>query len=220
MPLSKNEIQLAVYTAHGRDPSKGCRGLFLNILDRCGPIIEEIDGNFRFVHFSAREYVSSAVRFGYRLRINLITWHLHTLRYLLSPQSKYYLTETAAHASVASMCIKYLSSVCFDHYIDDDTFGLHIRSGAFVLLAYVCNHWLHHIREAGEHSLQDLTKDIECLIQKRANRGFTSNAIILESQDAEQSQHLSSIEKINRMLHSSRAFSKKRKRDLSFDDGK
>lgn len=59
VPLSKNEIQLAVYTAQGRNPSNGCQGLFLNILDRCGPIIEEIDGNFRFVHFSAREYVTT-----------------------------------------------------------------------------------------------------------------------------------------------------------------
>lgn len=63
-------------------------------------------------------------------------------------------------------------------------------------------------------------EDIECLIYKRANRGFMSNAIVLESQDAEQSQHLSSTEKINRILDSSRAFSKKRKRDLSFDGGK
>lgn len=156
----------------------------------------------------------------YQLRIDLITWHLHSLRYLLSPQSKYYLTETTAHASVASICIKYLNSACFDQYIDDNTFGLHIRSGAFVLLAYVCNHWLHHIREAGEKALQDLMKGVECLIHKRVNRDFVGNAATFESQNAESSPHLSSIERMNRMLDSSRAFSKKRKRDISFDGGK
>lgn len=63
-------------------------------------------------------------------------------------------------------------------------------------------------------------KDIECLIHKRVNRGFVGNATIFESQNAEHFQHLSSTEKINRILDSSRAFSKKRKRDLSFDIGK
>lgn len=121
---------------------------------------------------------------------------------------------------MASICIKYLNSACFDQYIDDNTFGLHIRSGAFVLLAYVCNHWLHHITEAGKHDVQELLKDIECLIHNRVNRGFVGNATIFESQNAEHFQHLSSTEKINRMLDSSRTFSKKRKRDLSFDDGK
>jgi hypothetical protein len=75
VPLSKNEIQFAAYTARGRDPTKGCKGLFLNVLDRCGPIIEEIDGHLRFVHFSAREYASTHAPVGCHLKTNSTIWY-------------------------------------------------------------------------------------------------------------------------------------------------
>jgi len=57
VPLSKNELQLAVFVGQGGAPSLGLKGLFLNILQRCGPIIEEVDGYIQFVHFSVQEYV-------------------------------------------------------------------------------------------------------------------------------------------------------------------
>jgi hypothetical protein len=55
LPLSKNEIQLAVSVSSGADPSKGNTESFLNILQRCGPILEILDEIVQFVHFSARE---------------------------------------------------------------------------------------------------------------------------------------------------------------------
>lgn len=58
VPLSKNEIQLAVLIARGGDPSQGCRSMFLNLIQRCGPIIEEVDGIIQFVHHTAQEYVT------------------------------------------------------------------------------------------------------------------------------------------------------------------
>lgn len=55
-PVAKNEIQFALTIARGKDPSHGSRGLFMDIFQRCGPIIEEFNGHVQFVHFSAREY--------------------------------------------------------------------------------------------------------------------------------------------------------------------
>ncbi|KAJ0114753.1 hypothetical protein J7T55_004494 [Diaporthe amygdali] len=165
VPLSKNEIQLAVYTAQGRNPSRGCKGLFLNILQRCGPFIEEIDGHFRFVHFSARDL-----------------------------QSKQYLTEPASHAR-------------------------NIRSGAFVLLDYVCNHWLHHIERMGIQEYHKLLEDIESLIDTRSNSSFEDKTSSSEPQGVGFSESLGSIEeKTKRSLDNAHEFSMKRKRDLSFDD--
>lgn len=103
--------------------------------------------------------------------------------------------------------------------IDDDTFDVYIRSGAFVLIAYVCNHWLYHIGKVRKEDLQELTNDIECLIDKRINRYLVSSAIISESQNAEHSQPPASTEKMDRILGSARAFAKERQRDLSFNDG-
>lgn len=119
------------------------------------------------------------------------------------------------------MCIKYLNSACFDVDIDDDTLSLYIRSGAFVLLAYVCNHWLRHVANVGRQDFRRLKDDIERLIDTRVNPSYVGEAVVSESQDAGCSQSLSlDEENINRVLGSARAFSEKRKRDLSFDDGK
>jgi hypothetical protein len=54
-PLTNNEIRLAVSILGGFDPSKGTRELFLDIIQRCGPIIELFQENVRFVHFTAKE---------------------------------------------------------------------------------------------------------------------------------------------------------------------
>ncbi|KAK6225175.1 nacht domain protein [Colletotrichum tabaci] len=44
VPLSKNEIQLGVVVTRGGKVTQGCRHIFPNILRRCGPIVEEVDG--------------------------------------------------------------------------------------------------------------------------------------------------------------------------------
>lgn len=119
------------------------------------------------------------------------------------------------------MCINYLSSACFDVDMDDDTLGLRVRSGAFVLFAYVCNHWIHHIERAEKEEHQRLMKDMNRLIDSRINPSFVGEAIASESQVAGSLQNLDSFEeKISRILGSARSFSRMRKRDVNFDDGK
>ena len=55
VPISPNEIQGALSVARGKDPNRGRKGLLLNIVQRCGPIVEVIDDRLYFVHFSAKE---------------------------------------------------------------------------------------------------------------------------------------------------------------------
>ncbi|KAM0492510.1 hypothetical protein ACHAP8_009865 [Fusarium lateritium] len=55
VPLTSNEIQLAVFTARTGDASRGIESLFLNVNRRCGPIVEERNGYVQFVHFTVHE---------------------------------------------------------------------------------------------------------------------------------------------------------------------
>lgn len=60
--------------------------------------------------------------------------------------------------------------------------------------------------------------DLGHLIDSRVNPKFADKAAVFESQDDSQVSY--SIEKMKRKLDDARAFSKKRRRDLSFEDGK
>ncbi|RHZ66042.1 hypothetical protein CDV55_107640 [Aspergillus turcosus] len=145
--VTKNEIQLALMIACGKDSSHGCRGLFMDIFQRCGPIIEEVNGYVQFVYFSAREF-------------------------LLHAQSGLYLKEAKAHANIGSICIHFLSSHCFDEELPDDIIREHIADGSFLLENYVCRRWFDHIMKCVESALEMICRDIECLVDKRENYDF------------------------------------------------
>ena len=55
VPISRNEIQVALLVARGKDPSRGRKEPFLDVVRRCGPIIEIVNDHIYFVHFSAKE---------------------------------------------------------------------------------------------------------------------------------------------------------------------
>ena len=48
-------MQAALFVARGKDPSRGRKEPLLDIVRRCGPIVEIIDDRIYFVHFSAKE---------------------------------------------------------------------------------------------------------------------------------------------------------------------
>lgn len=54
-PPTVKEIQSAVSISSGVNPSRGTQGSFLNVIQRCGPIIEVLNGIVQFVHFTAKE---------------------------------------------------------------------------------------------------------------------------------------------------------------------
>ncbi|KAH6888169.1 hypothetical protein B0T10DRAFT_515086 [Thelonectria olida] len=153
VPLSKTEIQLAVSTSRGGNPSRGCRRLFLDLIQRCGPILEEIDGSIQFVHFSIHEF-------------------------LFSTQSAPggYLQDADVNASLVSMCLRYLSSECFDADLSDDVLQSNIMSGAYVFEGYACLYWLRHVKKAGAARNRDLLADLRQLMTARRNTGFSGDA--------------------------------------------
>lgn len=55
VPVSPNEVREAISVARRKDPSRGRRELLLDVVRRCGPILEVIDDRIYFVHFSAKE---------------------------------------------------------------------------------------------------------------------------------------------------------------------
>ena len=55
VPITRNEVQAALFVARGKDPSRGRKELPLDVVRRCGPIIEIINDHIYFVHFSAKE---------------------------------------------------------------------------------------------------------------------------------------------------------------------
>ncbi|KAL9046215.1 MAG: hypothetical protein Q9214_000890, partial [Letrouitia sp. 1 TL-2023] len=54
VPVSQNEIQLALSVVNGKDPFQGRKESLLNVVQRCGPIIEINNDLIEFVHFSAK----------------------------------------------------------------------------------------------------------------------------------------------------------------------
>ena len=55
VPITRNEVQTALFVARGKDPSRGRKQIPLDVVRRCGPIIEIINDHIYFVHFSAKE---------------------------------------------------------------------------------------------------------------------------------------------------------------------
>ena len=55
VPVRTVEIQLALAVGNERDPFQGCRESLLDVVRRCGPILEVVDKYIYFVHFSAKE---------------------------------------------------------------------------------------------------------------------------------------------------------------------
>ncbi|KAI5458921.1 hypothetical protein BGZ63DRAFT_361273 [Mariannaea sp. PMI_226] len=154
VPLSKAEIQLAVFTARGGNPSQGCQRLFLNLVHRCGPVLEEVDGSIQFVHFSIKEFLFS---------------------HQSAPGG--YLQDPTVHTWLASMCLRYLCSDCFDSDLSDEGLRKRIISGAYVLEGYACLHWLRHVKKGGMAMNQDLLNDLGQLMEVRRNTNFCGDAV-------------------------------------------
>ena len=53
--VSLNEVQKALLLARGKAPSRGREELPLDIVRRCGPLLQVIDERIYFIHFSAKE---------------------------------------------------------------------------------------------------------------------------------------------------------------------
>jgi len=180
-PLTENEIQFAVSVSSGVDPSKGNQESFLNILQRCGPIIEIIEEIVQFVHFTAKELVPV-----YHKDFQARGHELKDLRYLFSKQSDHYLDVFDCNRNIALTSVNYLSSNCFDPSLSDDDVRERILSGAYILESYAAGQWLQHTKKSVEQNDEQLDfefcRSIDEFVFKRANAGFVRPLVPLEAQ--------------------------------------
>ncbi|KAL8828541.1 MAG: hypothetical protein Q9191_002532 [Dirinaria sp. TL-2023a] len=198
VPMSRNEIQTALSVARGKDPFRGSKGLLLDVVRSCGPILEVIDDYVFFVHFSAKEY-------------------------LFSSQSLQYLKDSEANSAVASTCLKYLSSDCCNIELSDEAIKEGILRGAYVLLDYAASYWLEHLpRVSVSHTksgyLEDLAHIVENTINLRENEtceGSCSDPAPVVSLKRFEEE---APEVYEALLHVN-SFLRKRWREYSLDDG-
>ena len=98
-------------------------------------------------------------------------------RYLLSSQSSGYLEKSESNATIASTCLKYLSSDCFSQNLSDQEMLDGIIRGSYVLQGYVVSHWLEHLIKVSSlgvssQRLHEISHDITKMIEKRSNPEF------------------------------------------------
>ena len=105
-------------------------------------------------------------------------WILIARRYFFGKQSKQFLSSTAAHLEIASICLSYLSFECFDKDFLEESgdFESQILSGDYVLLTYASAEWLEHVRNCAQHlqpeSLRSLRNTISTFFDSRGNSLF------------------------------------------------
>ncbi|KAH6891508.1 hypothetical protein B0T10DRAFT_313468 [Thelonectria olida] len=125
-PLREEELLQTLAIEAGAVDFTNGRKEFRDIRMACGPIVEVVDDVFRFVHFSAKEY-------------------------LLGTQSEHFLNIKEAHVDAVLSCSSYLSYRSMDLMFDmdsNDKSGLDdaIVAGDFVFFDYACSEWLWHLQ--------------------------------------------------------------------------
>ncbi|KAF8465673.1 hypothetical protein BDZ91DRAFT_220674 [Kalaharituber pfeilii] len=132
-PLRLREVKHALAIRIGDDSIEEKRLLCKKIEALCGPILTVEEEGVCFVHFSAREYLTS---------------------YMSGP----FVELSACHDLLANCSMSYLLFHCFDPELSDEEIDKYIKNGQYMLLNYVLQHWVFHVQEATqEKSLDDDT---------------------------------------------------------------
>ena len=98
-------------------------------------------------------------------------------RFLFSSESHQYINQSEGNMAIASTCLKYLCSDCFEPTLSDQDITDGIMRGAYVLQDYAVSHWLEHVIRAISKrnkslSLEQISCDIEAMVERRENHGF------------------------------------------------
>ncbi|OTA59127.1 hypothetical protein K449DRAFT_466839 [Hypoxylon sp. EC38] len=158
-PLREEEmLQILAVQPGQEDFTDGCR-VFRDIRKLCGPIIEINEGNIRFVHFSAKEY-------------------------LLHEQSNSFLKLPDAHLDATLFCATYLSFQSLNplfSLLRDDIFQVQqpFLDGDYVMFEYTSMYFLDHLKAFLEAQNGELDiRLIETLtrFQEIRNNGSTDNS--------------------------------------------
>ena len=98
-------------------------------------------------------------------------------RFLFSSESNQYIDKSEGNLAIASTCLKYLCSDCFEPTLSDQDITGGIMRGAYVLQEYAVSHWLEHVIRGLSNrnkrlSLKRISCDIEAIVELRENHGF------------------------------------------------
>lgn len=142
------------------------------------------------------------------------------LRYLFSPESKLYLKEGEAHARIATTCLRYLGSRCFDLDTNPNVMKERILNGAYVLENYACLYWLDHIKRSEEITTAALASTIQTFFTARRN---FSSSVDRRSQSPSEPE-LERFQKAHPDLYPDLMavsdFWRRRKKEFCFQEGK
>ncbi|KAI0101764.1 hypothetical protein GGR51DRAFT_563230 [Nemania sp. FL0031] len=147
-PLREEQILQALVIEPGaRDFTKG-RKEFRDIRKECGPIIEDVDGVVRFVHFSVKEYMLK--------------------------HSNGFLDIRTANMDAAIACSTYLRFTSLDVLFDarssapETALNQRILDGDLVFFEYAATEWLEHVKDCQpEESLGELASALSALFDRR-----------------------------------------------------
>ncbi|KAI9146903.1 Vegetative incompatibility protein [Paramyrothecium foliicola] len=121
-----------------------------NFVRLCGPIIEVIGDELRFVHFTVQEYI-------------------------FSPDIPNRISRSRATEDLAMLLLAYLSSDDLDLDLDEEDLTANILGGKYRLFEYASFHWLNLIHQLNrECELHSLTVQLNRLISKCRNHNFRS----------------------------------------------
>ena len=98
-------------------------------------------------------------------------------RFLFSPESHQYISQSKGNIAIARTCLKYLCSDCFEPELSDQEITGAIMRGAYVLQEYAVSHWLTHVIRGLSNcieslSLEQISCDIEEMVELRKSHDF------------------------------------------------
>ena len=131
---------------------------------------------------STTKYISfiSPLKSKWSLKIETAMSDYMILRFLFSPESDQYINQSEGNIAIASTCLKYLCSKCFEPELSDQDITGAIMRGAYVLEEYAVSHWLKHITKGFSNSnnslsLEQISGDIEAMVELRENYDYDTS---------------------------------------------
>ncbi|KAI5458907.1 hypothetical protein BGZ63DRAFT_389893 [Mariannaea sp. PMI_226] len=155
VPLTTLEMEQALSVDPGsQDEADQPPQLIVNIsfVQMCGPIIEAVDEELQFVHFTVYEYI-------------------------FSKDIQSYIDQATATQELTSTFLAYLSLTIMDIDLDDEDINGNILTGKYRLFNYVSSFWptLFHRASESRSGSDDLKTLLERVLQRGRNHHFKSD---------------------------------------------
>ncbi|KAH6626209.1 hypothetical protein B0J18DRAFT_443769 [Chaetomium sp. MPI-SDFR-AT-0129] len=158
LPMKRHEIEqaLLVDSSSNAAPAVIANVNFVRI---CGPIVEVVDENLQFVHFTVKEYI-------------------------FSPEVSGFIDQAYASYSLAKTLLIYLCSEAFDKDLPDQKLQENIVAGIYRLHWFATSQWIILVRRCVEKSKDlsaypDLLELLTRLVRELRNSSFSGQEVDL-----------------------------------------